>query len=413
MTAAGLYDDTVANLVRESLPHVWTVQFRDKAGAVIPVDAKTCEVTFDRDWWPYVQGTIVAVVPDQATLDRLDPRRIVSVTVEAGYVLPDGTRDVHPLAVLYLSGRSVTRPGDELVLSVQGQEYVLGRAVNTYMPYAADPSWTVADVLDSSSEREVRYCVGRALSAAGYVPFNIGNDTGWDYENASAQTGWSGGTLGVPATWPERYGADTPNPGVVWVDVARDIAELTGCWLRCDETGLWKCTGPGGPTGMHPMQARTVLSVGANGTVIESDTRFERDTEWANMVVIHYSWEADTGGLGRYGVARVTSGPFSVDTVGCVARTFDESRPYFVSQSTANSFAGQLLSRLLNRGRQIRLGAVAAYWLRPTDAVTVQLPLGPQERHTVGAVTYVLHEGRMSVTSYLPDTTSQITLGGA
>lgn len=409
----GLYDPSVRDLVRESLEHVWSVTFRDQAGDAIPLDVIDAQVTLDRSWWPYVQGSVTAIIPpDQATLDRLDPRRIVTAELSAGYVLPGGVRDEHPLAKLYLSGRSVTRPDNLIQLSVQGQEYLLARATSPTFPAAADPTFMIADAVQATPTQEVRTAVGFMLAEAGSIVANIGTNVGWDYENASNLTGWSGAK--VSPTQDERYGADVHFAGAYMVDVARDIANLTGCWLRCDETGLWRCTAAAdSPQFAKFPRSEAVLAVGAGGTVIESDTSFDRDGEWANLCITHHTWTDDATGNGRFGFARVTSGPFMVTRVGVVARSLEFAERGYVTQAVADNRAAYNLRHMLNRGRVIGLGAVAMYWLRPEMGVTVQLPLGPQEQHLIEAVTYTLGQGRMSLRTYQPDTVSTITLGGA
>jgi hypothetical protein len=84
----------------------------------------------------------------------------------------------------------------------------------------------------------------------------------------------------------------------------------------------------------------------------------------------------------------------------------------YASAAAFDAMAASLLRRCLAKGRGIDLSAIAAYWLRPTQTVTVQLPIGPQERHLVRAVEFSLHEGTMQVSTKNPDTVSTISTGG-
>lgn len=390
--STGLYDAAADDWVRTSTAHRWTVEFTTADDELIPLDVLDCEVTFDENWAPYVQGLITAAVPDdQDTLDQLDPRLKVRATISAGYRRPDGTEDVHQLAIAYLTNRKVNRPEDTITLSVQGAEYLYDgwRALDD-ADWIIDLNATVWDAGDAARDAVTRCLLVCGAIEGSDIPSWDYTDDRWDYDNALTTTGWADS-------------GDPWAPGVTdpALDFARDIAERVGGWFRCDETETWRLTGRPAIASDSVHQ----LKVGANGTILRASTGLSRD-DWANAVLVRYTWSAGTSS----GWAITETGPYAVDAVG-QATTFTDL-PWKGSTAAAGRRAESTLRRTLSRGRTLTLDAVAAYWLRGGSTVTVQLPLGPQERHLVSAVTYRLHEGAMSVTTRLPDNSSTITIGG-
>lgn len=362
-------------LLRSSLEHRWTVAVTDAAGNPIPLKVSTCSVTLDRSWSPYVQGVLTGPVPqDQAELDALDPRGRVKVVVSAGYVLPGAVVDVHPLAVMYLARRDVDRPSNTLTLSVQGAEYLYDgwRALS-------NSAWAGASWDNTTTARDA---VNRCLIACGAVSGIT--DPSWAYGQALTSTRWADAA-------PEQWVPAATDPAL---DFARDIAARVGGWFRCDETGVWRLTGQS-PVG-QPVHA---LNVGAAGTVVSSSTELTRD-RWANAAVVRYRW--DKAGLTQtvIGTAQITSGPYATSVVGQV--TAADELPWKSNAVAAANRAAATLRTAFTLGRAITISAVAAYWIRPLDTVSIQLPLGPQERHQVGAVTFTLETGSMDVRTQLP-----------
>jgi hypothetical protein len=380
MTTAPWSPD-VDQLLRSSLEHRWRVTITDAAGAVIPLAVTSCTITMDRDWSPFVQGTITAPVPDdQAVLDALDPRTRVRVVVEAGYLLPGYVPDVHPIAVLYLARRSVDRPGDVLTLSVQGEEFIYDQW--TALAYSDWQVGGVGPVWDDTTP--ARDAVTRCLVACGAITGAA--DPTWDYDNALATVGWADPD---PDQW-------RPGAGDNAIEFARDIASRVNGWFRCDEAGIWRLTA-------RPLLSEIAahdLKVGANGTVIDSSTELSRDG-WANAVFVRYTWEDAAGAAKRaYGSAKITSGPYTPALAGQVTIVIDKG--WRGNTTYARYHATNTLRKVYQQGRTINLSAVAAYWLRPLQTVTIQLPVGPQERQQVAAVTYDLAAGAMTISTYLP-----------
>jgi len=375
------WDPSCEQLIRSPLRHKFTVTVKNASGVVLPLDVTSASVTLDEFWSPYVQGTLTAPVPsDQALLDELDPRRLVHVDVDAGYLLPGtSTDDVHPLARMYLAGRDVARPGDQLSLAVQGEEYLRDRVVTAWN----DPDWAGAE-WDSGTPAAAM--LHNCLYAAGAVSNPTpGDEPNWAYSQAPTDT-------------------DLVEPGEPWVpgtgdepmSIARDIADRAESWFRCDELGMWRATPRPQISGATVHQ----LQVGANGTITGARTGMSRDG-WANHAVGHFRWN-DSSGIEQNRVGEAASGgAYAPSVVGKASDYVMWDRPG--SYSAATRTARSRLARLSTRGRSMDLDAVAAYWVRPGHTVTVQLPLGGQERHLVSAVTFDLTTGGMRVVTRLPE----------
>ncbi|MFL6094574.1 MAG: hypothetical protein ACJ71Y_03920 [Blastococcus sp.] len=405
-------------LMRSTLPQRWSVQFSTAAGAILAVDIATCEVTIDLGWSPYAQATLTGPVPqDQATLDALDPRRLVKVVISAGYVLPGGVEDVHPLAVLFVRNRDVDRPSNTLTLQAQGPEWLY----DPWVPHRSselvpvtpqgetgyNTRWAANDAVLTT----LRLMTGKASDA----PPSAIPPGGFDYDNAPTVTGW-----GYDGPWARQSGARdippvigptdlVPARGQSAMDFLRDIADRINAWMYCDELGVWRLVYPPGFNAQSAVQ----LDVGAAGIVLESTTSMSRD-EWANDVLVDWIWTT-TDSTGQEiehrirGEAWIVTGPYARD----VARrtTHYELRETAVAQTAATDTARRILQRCAPLGRTIVLTAVAAYWLRPYDTVTVKLPTGPQERHQVQQVSYQLDVGTMRVSTRQPIDATTITGG--
>jgi hypothetical protein len=363
---------------------IWRAEFSTAAGVPIPVDVTSCQVTLDPNWTPYAQGVVTGPVPqDQALLDSLDPRRLARCTISAGYMLPGDVEDVHPLATLYVSRRTVDRPSNVLTMQLQGGEFLYDQW-HSHTPTELLPAAATAWTGDEPTDYVAHLMLHRITGGVGNPPNDGGAaipPAGFDRAGAVSATGW--------AIDPEV----TEGNGL---DILRDIAGRVSAWLRCDEHGVWRMSD-------QPLETPTTLQVqvGAAGTVLESSTELSRDG-WANDVVLTYL-VTETGGVvvsRVIGLAKVATGPYTPALAGRV--TSPHTLPGHPTQASANAAAVSRLRRLANLGRVITLSAISAYWVRPFDTVTVQLPVGPQERHHVASVTWQLDTGEMQLRTYLP-----------
>lgn len=380
----GAWSPDAETLIRGALRHEFEVKVYPEPSEsdLLPIDVIECSLTYDEFWSPYVQGELTAVIPDADTLAYLDPRQLVRVDVYAGYVLPGGVRDVHLMACCYLSGRSIDYPANELRLSFQGPEYVIDAA-----------EATMDDLAAFTSESTAYGAVDTCLTMADYKLMPIAITNGFDADAYSRNaTGW----VDPAQDWLAKTGDN-------WLNIARDIADRVDAWFRCDETGWFRLT----RREWGPSIERHKLRVGADGTIISASDSMSRDG-WANSAQVHYSWSTLTtsGGVSTavpkqaIGAAELNGSDYDPDAVGAVF--VRSTRPFPSTKALAQAAAASLLRRYSVRAKSLSLSAVAAYWLRPPMGVTVELPVGAQQRLNVSAITFDLVAGRMDIRTRHP-----------
>lgn len=373
----GLYADHAADAISRPLTHLYRVTAYPIDGAPFPiaVDGDGLQVTFSEDWSPYVQATIKSVVPfNAAQLDALDARKLCRLTIEAGYRYLDLTEDLQPLADLMLNDRQVRRPGNTMDLDASSDE-------------------TRAQDRKRTDRSEVPVFTG--------VNGVIGWAAGWAmYPETPVLSTTVGSTFGA-----DRIKDLDLEIGSDWWSLIADVANRCGLWVFSDETRKWKIR-----TRADVDTPTLHLTVGQGGTILLSDSGLNRD-DWANYVIIQYKFTQKkpttedpkaTVDKTIYGRARVTSGPFSVDSVGY--KMHYETREVGVDQAAANHAAESVLKNLSTRGRSLSLEAAAAYWLRPGHTITVQLVTGAVQTVLVSSVAFNPVRGVMSIKTRYPET---------
>ena len=134
----GAYLPIAAEAIKDSLIHEVVVTARPATGPAIVLDVEDVTVTFSEDWSPHIQASItIPAAVEESLYAAVDPLARCKVTIDAGYTYPDNTRDVKPLAELYLTGRGTKRPDDSVTLTAAGPESLAQTAVLS--PWA---SWT-------------------------------------------------------------------------------------------------------------------------------------------------------------------------------------------------------------------------------------------------------------------------------
>lgn len=319
-------------------------------------------ITFDEGWAPHVQATFECVIPDQATLDLLDPRKGVRVLVDAGYVYADERRDVHPFVDLQLDSRIVSRDdsADVLRLEASGDE----RTVQSWtVPLGASRAYpagaVIADVIQDLLEWVGPYRIDELVN-----------------------------------TLDRRYVLDeglmVSSGETVW-GLISSLADFAYGWVYYDGLGGWRIV----DRPNYAARSGHLVKTGPNGTVTASTVELSRDNGYGNAVLLRYRDD-------RIGYAVVTSGDLApVNGAPLVTYELDRTR-LSASQESADSAAAAVLRRALSRGRSVTLDAVAALWLRPGATVAIQLPLGPLERALVARVSFYPRDGRMTLTTRQP-----------
>lgn len=360
------YSSELTTLLSGPLEHYYRVEIHPKTGDSyeLPTDEGSMAVTFSEDWSPHVQARWTGSIPALAELDALDGRAGCRVKIHAGYILPSRVPDVHLLADLALQDRDVSRPANTVPLSADSDEIRLQDRKERGV--GGPHTW-------AGLNEAVDYILGVALSPDAYT---------------------------IDSDFPAGYRSDVTTGVEIWAgddyqDIIADLAASADAWIYCDGSNTWRIRSRPtvGGTPVHTM------ATGPGGTITDSKTTLSR-REWFNDVVIRYRWKNGTGEQDIFGRASITSGPHAVAAVGY--KTMYVSKGTGTTQARANSAARSMVSNLSTRGRGMTLTGAAAYWLRPGDTITVQLPTGDPEDHIVRSVTFRPDVGLMDVTTRQP-----------
>lgn len=336
----------------------------------IDLDVEGGFLTWDESTAPRVQGSLICRVPDdQDTLDMLDPRLGVRVEIDCGYVRPGGEEDVHTIVDLGLRDRQVNRPDNTMTLRLASDEALV-----------IDGSPTFAQTVTGTYAPDAMIKLIKQV----IVPYpKIHN------------------TVDITES-PDSISIDPVTDRWTTINDLADTLELD-----VYDNGLRDWYIHARPTVVGGTSA-AILRVGANGTIIRSETGLSRDP-WFNYVAINYEWLNSSNAIQRVKTtAYASSGSYQI-TGDSGKKIYFEEREVPTSQAKANRASAALLRRFLSRGRSMSVEAISTYWLRPGMSVTVQLPEGPQERHLVSRVDFDLGRGTMNVETRVPDTTTAIS----
>jgi hypothetical protein len=365
------YLPDVDDRIRQSVEYVYSATAYPVTGDPIPLDVEDLSITFDESWSPHIQAAITAKVPeDQATLDRLDPRKNCRVKVSLGYVYDGRVSDVHVVADLHLRTREVLRPANQLRLTASSDE-----------ARAQDAKRRSADALPPKIgiNEIVAYAAGKAV-----------------YPD----------TAEIVSDFAPGYGVNSftelaLDVGETFDSLITDAAGRAGVWVYSDGSRRWHITTRAAVAGVSAHK----LFTGPDGTIFDSDTALQRE-DFFNSVTLIYKWtDAAKVDFTIYGEAYVPgSGAYGVTATGW--NTYVEERQGPITQAQANAAAQTVLKYKVTRGRGIRITSAAAFWLRPGMTVTIQLPLGEQERQIIRAVTFNPSSGSMTITTRQPESVS-------
>lgn len=374
MSVTAPFHASVELLVRES--HQQTVRVEVESGGVTydfePLDYS---VDWDETRSPRVHASVdVAVPTSQEVLDAIDPRTSVRVRVIVGYRLQTGTLDEHVVADLGLRNRTVRRTDDAAVMTLTcaSDEALVIDGTTSNPSASASSTWTASSLTAGITTLITDILAGTpaaapaivsTVPAAGAVTFPM-EPHAWDQINDAA----------------DRFDIDVYDNG----DRVFRIAPRAGV----------------------SAESALQLQTGVNGTVLSSETGISRD-DWANWVVVWYRWP-NTAMVDGYeiagGQAHVLSGPFAPAASGY--KMLMEVREYPGTYAGGAAAAATILRRMLARSRSYQLTAVPAWWVRPGHTITLQLPLGSQERHLVSRVGF--RPNAMTIETRLPDTANTI-----
>lgn len=356
MTAPWASDS--GEIIAQSHGQVWSVvATHPDLAAPVPLSVESISVTWDESRAPRVQANITATLTDEA--ESLDPRTGARVDIQAGYVRPGGSQDVHLLADLgirsvapdYENGTVQVRATSDEDLLIDGAPAVVASA--TGGTHAAAIESILAQVLSPLPD---------------------------------FQASVTGGAVTLDPI-PDRWSA------------VQDLADRLGAKVYDNGLRTWHLA-PSPTVASTPVHA---LTVGESGTVLRANPSLDRDS-WHNYVTLRYKWR-DSADVDQQilATAAITSGPYRIDGPAGKRIMLDE-RDVQTTQAEANAAAGAVLSRAQSRARSLRLSAISAYWVRPGDTVTVTLPGKAAEAQLVASVTFG-GDGTMDLETRIPDPT--------
>lgn len=356
---AGIFSDDIGQVVAQAHGQTFAALAVLADGSTVALDVEGGSVSWDEARAPRVRATLVCRVPDVGTLASLDPRLAVRVQLTAGYVRPGGATETALIADLGLRKRPVRRPDNTMTLECASDE---------------------ALALDNAP------VFGGATGAVASVPL--------------AMQALLNAALDPDPTLTITHTDATATSEVDIQDrwqTVDDLADRIDADVYDDGTRQWWIT-------PRPTIAGTpvaTLEVGAAGTILRSESTIDRD-EWANVVKLRYRW-TDSSNVQHTVVGTATATGTFAPSASVPTRIFRDDRETPATSTQANNAAAAVLKRFIARSRSYTLTAVAMWWVRPGDTVTVQLPTGGPETHLVASVDFDPSDATMTVTTRLPD----------
>lgn len=351
----GLYRADAADLIRGA--HEQRATLTLSRGAANWITAPLAgSLTLAEDWSPFGQlSATVANTFSPADLALVDPRETLDVVLDAGYIHPDGTEDVHRLFTGQLEDRTARNPG--AVLDLKASTADLFTHESAWMNPA---TWhTFVGVTEA-----VRWLAEYALGGPVVLVSSLG--TGYRADLVTAI--------------PTRTGTG------IWSVIA-DIALAANVRVYVDVDGVWTIAPRASLAGV----TAAYLSTGGGGIIESTQDTLSREGYHAAAAVT-FAW-TDAAGVereitGKYGAAG--------------KKTYTETRAYPASQGQADAAAQAVVRAQSTRGDSYQCEGVAAYWLRPGDTVQVTLANGAEARHIVRRVTFNFTLGTMTVLTREP-----------
>ena len=317
----------------------------------LPVDA--ADMTMDRTWAPYVQGTITA-----AGLHDIDPRDLPRVRVSM--VQWNGTgQPADTIAGLWVGTADSIAAG----FTPQTADAIAQGYLTPFDPGEAVVSTSLtADLFLMASSYDQRQDQttlkvssdeARAflLSLTELYPHAFGSlslravvSQVLGYLDASLQPGTTDAVLDEAVVW---------QPGATAWDLLQPLCTSHDCRLYCDERRAWWLVGVD-----DTMPGSVTLSDQA--TLTEAVTTVDLTADWGDSFVIQYEWIDDEG-----------QPQVKVDAASVARPSVTQTRIYRRTRWPGAGAAAVMLRRAQLLGLAMPVKAVARYDVRPTQAITV------------------------------------------
>lgn len=314
----------------------------------IPLQVKSAQLSYDRTWSPYIQGTLVCKALDAAGATATDPRlgRVVRLTWTHTY---NGVTTSIPLTA-WLRTRVNDRFSDTATLTFA--------SVESIMQDYAEPDAFVNQTTDLDYQ-----LVSHVLT-----------DMRWTTSSSYPST-----LLNVEFTDPSAADANIPpanggwNAGSTAWSIIQSVGEVAGLWYRGTESGLSlaRCK-PG-----YSADTSTHLITGTDRVISATDTVSRDSADWANQVVLSWPTTAD------YGTSGSTTGPW---------KSYIENR----TGKARTGGAAPMAVRMSKRGRTVDVRAITDLACRPNMTYRVKYR-GDDWTGTVQAVAFSHPEGVMNM----------------
>lgn len=366
-------------LIKGTVEHLLTIRALPMNGEAFELDATDAELTFDEDWTPHIQGTLSMGVPADAELAKLDARLGCVIEVTAGYRYAKDDEDTLIMALLQLRNRSINHETDRMTLRFEGRE-----------------SLFIDHVLTGSEDVSRASLTAYLQDIVGYVLLPEELETTRLY---SAEKGSFARELkGDPATLTRESAELRPELGKTAWEMIAEAQRRTGTWI-------YSADGNNLNVDRRPEIAEKpvlTLELGESGTIKSGESNLGAE-EFYNEVIFSYEWRDDNKLPAEQSVrgrAYARYGPLNVLQVR--RRTYFEVIDRRVSQPEADAAARDKLARLMTKGHQYTINAVAAYWLRAGDTVALNID-GTTRRLLCKSVKFDFADGTMVVQLRTPE----------
>lgn len=290
-------------------------------------------------------------------LAKLDPRnRAVQVTVDAGYILADGTEDIHTVFTGQLDSRIAKTPGAVVDIAASTSETLTQESA-----WMNDEAFQTYNGIREAIVAWLNYALGYTPVLSTTVPYG---------------------------TRPDLVTAVQITTGTDMWTLIDQIANAADVRVYVDDLGKWHLDNKPRVAGV----TSAFLSMGNGGIVSEATDMLSR-AGYYTSAVLTYEWTDAAGNpkkvIGKYGASS--------------GKTYVANLSIPVTQAVANAAALVRVRNLSTRGAGYQLSkAVPCWWLRPGDTVEVTLANGTTARHICREVSFDLTGLAMSVTTREP-----------
>lgn len=361
-------------LISGKVDHTFSAKALPLFGEPFDLDVTNVRIGFDEGWVPHIQADITCALPDADKLALLDARVGCRVQVTLGYRYGKDHEESHVVADLHLRSRSIRHGTAEMTLNLASDEDLLRDHI------------TLGD--EEVSRNGINDFVFDVLTMTD-PPYSAFIRS--DFENGELAEALAGD----PAEANKESTELAPVLGKTAWTLIEEAQRRTGAWVYCRNGRDWTIAKRAEVTDSPAHR----LSIGQNGTILEGDSVLGRDGFY-NEVFLRYEWTEFMLPYYQIGQARISGGPLSIYSVG--RQTYVETIDRKVNQAEADAAALDKLSRALTKGYEFTVRAVAAYWLRAGDTVSLTMD-GITENLLVKSVNFDPADGTMAVVLRKPE----------